>query len=51
VEVSTSVLAFAVIAAVAGIGYGLYLATWIFRLDAGNTDMARIALAIRPFFG
>jgi K(+)-stimulated pyrophosphate-energized sodium pump len=47
VDLSTSVLVFAVLAAVAGIGYGLYLTAWIFRLDAGNPEMARIAQAIQ----
>jgi K(+)-stimulated pyrophosphate-energized sodium pump len=47
VDLSTSVILFAVIAALAGIGYGLYLAMWIFRLDAGNPEMARIAQAIQ----
>ncbi|MGQ0810036.1 MAG: sodium-translocating pyrophosphatase [Nitrospiraceae bacterium] len=38
---------FAIAAAVAGIGYGMYLAFWVFRLDAGNAEMQRIALAIQ----
>src|SRR5215510_2435872 len=38
---------FALIAAVAGIAYGLYLAMWVFKLNAGNTKMQEIAKAIQ----
>jgi K(+)-stimulated pyrophosphate-energized sodium pump len=44
---ATAVIAFSIATAVAGIGYGLYLALWVFRLDAGNQDMQRIAQAIQ----
>jgi K(+)-stimulated pyrophosphate-energized sodium pump len=42
---------FALIAAVAGIGYGLYLAMWVFKLDAGNVKMQEIAKAIQEGAG
>ncbi|TAJ26154.1 MAG: sodium-translocating pyrophosphatase [Nitrospirae bacterium] len=44
---ATAVIVFSIVTAVAGIGYGLYLAFWIFKLDAGNKNMQRIALAIQ----
>ena len=44
---ATTVIAFSIATAAAGIGYGLYLALWVFRLDAGNKDMQRIAQAIQ----
>ncbi|MEK7268316.1 MAG: sodium-translocating pyrophosphatase [Nitrospirota bacterium] len=44
---STGVIVFAIAAAAAGIGYGLYLTLWIFKLDAGNAEMLRIAQAIQ----
>ena len=31
----------------AGIAYGLYLAMWVFKLDAGNAKMQEIAKAIQ----
>ncbi|MBI5854896.1 MAG: sodium-translocating pyrophosphatase [Nitrospirae bacterium] len=46
-EVSTGVVIFALGCAVAGIAYGLYLAMWIFKLDAGTARMQEIALAIQ----
>ena len=46
-DVTTAVVLFAIAAAVAGIGYGLYLAMWVFKLDAGNKEMQSIALAIQ----
>jgi K(+)-stimulated pyrophosphate-energized sodium pump len=47
VELSTAVIGFAIVSATAGIAYGIYLATWIFRLDPGNAEMIRIAQAIQ----
>jgi len=44
---ATAVIAFSIATAAAGIGYGLYLALWVFRLDVGNQDMQRIAQAIQ----
>jgi K(+)-stimulated pyrophosphate-energized sodium pump len=41
------IITFAVIAAVTGIVYGLYLAMWVFKLDAGNPKMQEIAKAIQ----
>jgi K(+)-stimulated pyrophosphate-energized sodium pump len=35
------------VAAVTGIAYGLYLAMWVFKLDAGNPKMQEIAKAIQ----
>ena len=46
-DVTTAVVLFAIAAAVAGIGYGLYLTMWVFKLDAGNKEMQSIALAIQ----
>ncbi len=43
----TAVIVFAIVSAAAGIGYGLYLASWVFKLDAGSTEMQRIAQAIQ----
>ena len=43
----SAIVTFALIAAVAGIAYGLYLAMWVFRLDAGNAKMQEIAKAIQ----
>jgi K(+)-stimulated pyrophosphate-energized sodium pump len=47
VEIGTVVIAFAIASAVAGIGYGLYLTFWVFKLDPGNKEMQRIAQAIQ----
>jgi K(+)-stimulated pyrophosphate-energized sodium pump len=41
------IITFALIAAVTGIAYGLYLAMWVFKLDAGNPKMQEIAKAIQ----
>jgi K(+)-stimulated pyrophosphate-energized sodium pump len=41
------IITFALIAAVTGIAYGLYLAMWVFKLDAGNSKMQDIAKAIQ----
>jgi len=41
------IITFALIAAVTGIAYGLYLAMWVFKLDAGNQKMQDIAKAIQ----
>jgi K(+)-stimulated pyrophosphate-energized sodium pump len=38
---------FALVAAVTGIAYGLYLAMWVFKLDAGNPKMQEISKAIQ----
>ena len=43
----SAVVIFAIMAAAAGIGYGLYLAFWVFKLDAGNKEMQRISQAIQ----
>ena len=36
----SAIITFALIAAVTGIAYGLYLAMWVFKLDAGNHEDA-----------
>ena len=41
------IITFALIAAVTGIAYGLYLAMWVFKLDAGNPKMQEISKAIQ----
>jgi K(+)-stimulated pyrophosphate-energized sodium pump len=41
------IIVFALVAAVTGIAYGLYLAMWVFKLDAGNPKMQEIAKAIQ----
>ncbi len=46
-DVTTTVVLFAIIAAAAGIGYGLYLTMWVMKLDAGNKEMQSIAQAIQ----
>ncbi|HZS12269.1 MAG TPA: sodium-translocating pyrophosphatase, partial [Nitrospirales bacterium] len=46
-ELSQSVLVFAIVASAAGIAYGFYLTRWIFKLDPGNAEMQRIAQAIQ----
>ena len=43
----SSIITFALVAAVTGIAYGLYLAMWVFKLDAGNPKMQEIAKAIQ----
>ncbi len=43
----SSIITFALIAAVAGIAYGLYLAMWVFKLNPGNAKMQEIAKAIQ----
>jgi K(+)-stimulated pyrophosphate-energized sodium pump len=47
VNIESIVIAFAVVSAIAGIVYGVYLAFWIFRLDPGTKEMQRIAQAIQ----
>jgi K(+)-stimulated pyrophosphate-energized sodium pump len=42
-----AIITFALVAAVTGIVYGLYLAMWVFKLDAGNPKMQEIAKAIQ----
>ena len=46
-DVLTAGILFSVVSAGAGIAYGIYLALWVFKLDAGNAEMQRIALAIQ----
>ena len=46
-NIESVVIAFAMASAVAGIGYGVYLTFWVFRLDPGNQEMQRIAQAIQ----
>jgi K(+)-stimulated pyrophosphate-energized sodium pump len=41
------IITFALVAAVTGIAYGLYLAMWVFKLDAGNPKMQEISKAIQ----
>jgi K(+)-stimulated pyrophosphate-energized sodium pump len=43
----SAIIMFALVAAVTGIAYGLYLAMWVFKLDAGNPKMQEIAKAIQ----
>ncbi len=43
----SAIITFALVAAMTGIGYGLYLAMWVFKLDAGNPKMQEIAKAIQ----
>ncbi|MBA3753153.1 MAG: V-type H(+)-translocating pyrophosphatase, partial [Nitrospira sp.] len=43
----SAIVTFALIAAAAGIAYGLYLAMWVFKLNAGNAKMQEIAKAIQ----
>jgi K(+)-stimulated pyrophosphate-energized sodium pump len=43
----SAIITFALIAAATGIAYGLYLAMWVFKLDAGNPKMQEIAKAIQ----
>jgi K(+)-stimulated pyrophosphate-energized sodium pump len=45
------IVTFALIAAAAGIAYGLYLAMWVFKLNAGNAKMQEIAKAIQEGAG
>jgi K(+)-stimulated pyrophosphate-energized sodium pump len=47
VDLSTLVFAFAIVSALAAIGYGVYLTMWIVRLPPGNAEMVRIAQAIQ----
>ena len=47
----SAIVTFALIAAVAGIAYGIYLAMWVFKLDAGNAKMQEIAKAIQEGAG
>jgi len=47
VDVSTKVILFAIAAATAGIGYGIYLTYWVLRREAGTAAMQRIAQAIQ----
>ncbi|HEX2055551.1 MAG TPA: sodium/proton-translocating pyrophosphatase, partial [Nitrospiraceae bacterium] len=47
----SGIITFALIAAAAGIAYGLYLAMWVFKLDAGNKKMQDIAKAIQEGAG
>ncbi len=47
----SAIVTFALIAAAAGIGYGLYLALWVFKLNAGNAKMQEISRAIQEGAG
>ena len=47
----SAIISFALLAAVTGIAYGLYLAMWVFKLDAGNSKMQEIAKAIQEGAG
>ena len=47
----SAIITFALIAAVAGIAYGLYLAMWVFKLNAGNAKMQEISKAIQEGAG
>jgi K(+)-stimulated pyrophosphate-energized sodium pump len=47
----SAIVTFALIAAVAGIAYGLYLAMWVFKLSPGNAKMQEIAKAIQEGAG
>jgi K(+)-stimulated pyrophosphate-energized sodium pump len=47
----SAIVTFALVAAVAGIAYGLYLAMWVFKLNAGNARMQEIAKAIQEGAG
>jgi len=47
----STIVTFALIAAVAGIAYGVYLAMWVFKLNAGNAKMQEIAQAIQEGAG
>ncbi len=47
----SAIVTFALIAAVAGIAYGLYLAMWVFKLNAGNAKMQEISKAIQEGAG
>jgi K(+)-stimulated pyrophosphate-energized sodium pump len=45
------IITFALVAAVTGIAYGMYLAMWVFKLDAGNPKMQEISKAIQEGAG
>lgn len=47
----SAIVTFALVAAAAGIAYGLYLAMWVFKLNAGNQKMQDIAKAIQEGAG
>jgi len=47
----SAIVTFALIAAVAGIAYGFYLAMWVFKLNAGNARMQEISKAIQEGAG
>jgi len=47
----SAIVTFSLIAAIAGIAYGLYLAMWVFRLSPGNAKMQEIAKAIQEGAG
>ena len=50
-DLTTTVIGFSIVAALAGIAYGLYLTFWVFKLDPGNPEMQRIAQAIQEGAG
>jgi K(+)-stimulated pyrophosphate-energized sodium pump len=47
----SAIVTFALVAAVTGIVYGLYLAMWVFKLNAGNAKMQEISKAIQEGAG
>jgi K(+)-stimulated pyrophosphate-energized sodium pump len=47
----SAIITFALLAAAAGIAYGLYLAMWVFKLNPGNQKMQDIAKAIQEGAG
>ncbi len=46
-DMTSTVIVFALASALAGIAYGLYLAVWVFKLDPGSKEMQQIAQAIQ----
>lgn len=50
-DVTTMVIMFSLISALAGIGYGLYLTFWVLRQEAGSETMQKISLAVQEGAG
>ena len=48
---ANTILIFSMVSGLAGIAYGLYLTFWVLRLESGNKEMQRIALAIQEGAG